>query len=103
MATKRQRSSPTGATPRKDEKRPRGKQLSFQSSVASWSVGEERTLTEYVLKKGYLMSWPLTKRTDFWESAAQYLGEQCEGAKRTSKTSISWHVHVLSVVGILQE
>ena len=78
MATKRQRASPTGATPRKDEKR---------RSVVSWSIREESALIDYVLEKGYTTAWPMTKCAEFWEGAAKYLEECCVGAKRTSKAN----------------
>ena len=34
---------------------------------------EERALVEYVMGKGFVASWPHTKRTEFWENAAKYL------------------------------
>ena len=86
MATKRQRASPTGATPRKDEKR---RYLLFQPTDVSWSIREESALIDYVLEKGYTIAWPMTKRAEFWEGAAKYLEERCVGGKRTSKAN-SW-------------
>ena len=93
MASKRSRSSPTGLTPRQREKRQNrqgciesasAKKLPF-ATTASWSAVEERALVEYVMGKGFVASWPHTKRTEFWENAAKYLQERCKSAKRTSK------------------
>ena len=81
MASKRSRSSPIGFTPRQREKRQNrqgsiesasAKKLSF-ATIASWSAVEERALVEYVMGKGFVASWPHTKRTEFWENAAKYL------------------------------
>ena len=52
--------------------------------VDSWSALEERSLVEFVTKKGFVKDWPHTKRTDIWEGAAKFL-EQFGFAKRTSK------------------
>ena len=47
----------------------------------SWSALEERSLVEFVMKKGFVNDWP---HTDFWEGAAKFI-EQHGFAKRTSK------------------
>ena len=49
-----------------------------------WSALEERSLVEFMVKKGFVKDWPHTKNIDFLEGAAKFI-EQHGFAKRTSK------------------
>ena len=103
MASKRSWSSPTGLTPTQKERRqyvarpqtqstsqPR-KRLDFGESTAQsskplsslWSKEEEGALVDYVIRKGFVLSWPTTKKKQFWEDAALSLAPD---SKRTSKS-----------------
>ena len=42
-------------------------------------------LLKYIMNKGFVASWPYSKRTDFCKNTAKYLQEHCTSAKRTSK------------------
>ena len=116
MASKRSWSSPTGLTPTQKERRqyvaqtqstsqPR-KRLDFGESTAHsskplsslWSKEEEGALVDYVIRKGFVLSWPTTKRKRFWEDAALSLAPY---SKRTSKPIYSLYIHLYHGLYIL--
>ena len=76
MAEKRQRlgSSRLSLSPKKIK------------SSHKWEIEEEDALVRYVIQKGHTRTWPQTKKSDYWEGAADFVASQVQDCtKRTSE------------------
>ena len=96
---KRERSSPTGKTPKQDSKRLSSRVKSTSTAIKKsltftevppqqpipqrlqtkeeapnlWKEAEDLTLINFLVSKGFVDRWPSTRRIGFWEEASAFL------------------------------